>query len=145
MLQGNAPAKIDEKGRLKIPTAFRAPVEQQFGRELFVTSVHGRFVQVYPLPVWTGILDRLSKVSPFNPAAARFLDAVNYFGAPARMDAQGRVLIQQLLRERAQMNGEVAVLGKRDRLDVWNRDLFERRLEQDPVTDDDLRELASLI
>jgi MraZ protein len=145
MLQGNSPAKIDEKGRLKIPTSFRGPLEKQFGREFFVTSISGKFVQIYPLPIWTGILDRLSKVSPFNPAAARFLDAVNYFGAAARMDAQGRVLIQQLLRERAQMNGEVAVLGKRDRLDVWNRDLFERRLEQDPVTDDDLRELSSLI
>jgi MraZ protein len=145
MLHGNSPAKIDEKGRIKIPTAFRHPIEQQFGREFFVTSISGSFVRLYPMPVWSGILDRLSNVSSFNPAAARFLDTVNYFGASATMDRQGRVLIQPLLRKRAQMNGEVAVLAKRDHLDVWNREAFEKRLEEAPLTEDDLREISTLL
>lgn len=145
MLLGNSPAKIDEKGRIKIPTAFRNPLEKQYGREFFVTSVDGRFVQIYPLPIWLSILDRLSKVSSFNPAASRFLNAVNYFGAVAMMDRQGRLLIQPLLRERAGMNGEVAVLGNQDHLAVWNRERFERKLEAEPVTEEDLRELATQI
>lgn len=145
MLQGNSPAKIDEKGRIKIPTAFRLPLEKQYGREFFVTSISGRFVRLYPMPVWTGILDKLSKVSSFNPAHARFLDAVNYYGSVATMDRQGRVLIHPLLRQKAQMNGEVAVLGNQDHLDVWNRELFERRLEQEPVTESDLREISALL
>ena len=144
MLLGNSPAKIDEKGRIKIPTAFRNPIEQKFGREFFVTSTNGRFVRLYPLPVWTAIVEKLSRVSSLNPAAARFLDAVNYFGAKATMDRQGRLLIHPLLRTRAQMNGEVAVLGNQDHLDVWNREHFERKIEQEPITEEDLRELASL-
>ncbi len=145
MLLGNAPAKIDDKGRIKIPTAFRVPIEKAYGRQFFITSTtNGRNVRLYPLPVWMAILDRLSKVSSFNPAAARFLDAVNYFGSVGTMDRQGRLLIQPLLRTRAGMNGEVAVLGNQDRLDVWNRESFEQKLEQEPVTDEVLRELASL-
>ena len=145
MLLGNSPAKIDDKGRIKIPTAFRTTLDQQYGREFFVTSTNGRFVRIYPLPVWLSILEKLSRVSSFNPAATRFLDAVNYFGSQAMMDRQGRLLIQPLLRSRAKMDGEVAVLGNQDHLDVWNRELFERKLDQEPVTEDDLRELASLV
>lgn len=145
MLLGNSPAKIDEKGRIKVPTSFRAPIEQQFGREFFITSTNGRFVRLYPLPVWVSILEKLSRVSSFNPAASRFLDAVNFFGSQGTMDRQGRLLIQPLLRERAAMAGEVAVLGNQDHLDVWNRELFERKLDQEPVTEEDLRELATLL
>jgi len=54
---------------------------------------------------------------------------INYYGQTARMDRQGRVLIQPLLRERAQMSGEVAILGQQRHLDVWNRSLFEARLK----------------
>jgi MraZ protein len=145
MLLGNSPAKIDDKGRVKIPTAFRGPLEQQYGREFFVTSTDGSFVQIYPLPIWLSMLERLSKVSSFNPAAQRFLNAVNYFGAVASMDRQGRLLIQPLLRERAQMSGEVAVLGNQDHLDVWNQEIFESKLEKEPVTEDDLRELSTQV
>ncbi len=144
MLLGNAPAKIDDKGRIKIPTTFRGPIERAYGRQFFITSTTGRFVRLYPLPVWMGVLEKLSKISSFNPAAARYLDAVNYFGSVGKMDRQGRVLIQPLLRSRADMNGEVAVLGNHDRLDVWNLQNFEQKLEQEPVTDEILRELASL-
>ena len=144
MLLGNSPAKIDDKGRVKIPTAFRAPIEKAFGRNFFVTSTNGRFVRLYPMPVWMGILEKLSKISSFNPAAARYLDAVNYFGATAAMDRQGRVLIQPLLRARAQMNGEVAVLGQQNFLEVWSRAQFDERLSRDPLSDDDLIELATL-
>ncbi len=144
LIGGNSPAKIDDKGRIKIPTKFRNLLETQYGREFFVTSTNGRFVQIYPLPVWVGILERIGQVSPFHPATGRYLDAVNYYGATANMDRQGRILIQQILREKAQMNGEVAVLGKHDHLAVWNKERIESRLENEELTDDDLRELATL-
>jgi len=51
MFRGSSPAKIDEKGRLKVPTDFRRFVEERYSRELFVTSVHGDCARLYPLPV----------------------------------------------------------------------------------------------
>jgi len=41
MLRGNSPAKVDEKGRVKIPSIFRAEIEQEFGAEFYVTSLRG--------------------------------------------------------------------------------------------------------
>ena len=61
MLRGNSPAKIDDRGRLKIPNGFRSFIESEHGRELFVTSLHGDSVRIYPMTVWTGIEDRSPK------------------------------------------------------------------------------------
>ena len=51
MLRGNAPATIDEKGRLKIPSIFRADIDESWGSDFYVTSLSGESVLVYPLPV----------------------------------------------------------------------------------------------
>ena len=63
MLRGNAPATIDDKGRLKIPTVFRAEIEVTWGSDFYVTSVTGDSVLVYPLPVWHEIRTKTRKTS----------------------------------------------------------------------------------
>ena len=142
MLRGNAPAKIDDKGRLKVPNAFRALIEQEHGRDVFVTSLTGESVRVYPMPVWLDVERRLAAMPSTHPARLKFLDRVNFFGQATELDPQGRVLIQARLRESAVMQGEVDVLGQYNDLDVWNHDRFLARLGREPFTDDDARALA---
>ena len=109
MLRGNYAAKIDDKGRLKIPNAFRSLVETKHGKELFVTSLTGEYVRIYPMPVWLELEEKLTRIPTTHPARLRFLDRVNYFGQAAEFDTQGRVLIHGRLRDTAGMNGEVDV------------------------------------
>ena len=142
MLRGNYAARIDDKGRLKIPNAFRALVEKAHGAELFVTSLTGESVRIYPLPVWLALEERLSRAPSTHPSRGRFLDRVNYFGQTAEIDAQGRVVIPQRLRESAGMSGEVDVLGSVDRLEVWNHDRLVAKMQNDPFTDEDARSLS---
>jgi MraZ protein len=142
MLRGNHPARIDDKGRLKVPNGFRTHIESQFGLELFVTSVTGEYVRVYPMAVWLDIERRLAAMPASHPARARFLDRVNTFGQDIAMDKQGRVLIPQLLREQAGMSGDVSVLGLQNHLAVWNQKRLLERFKKDPFTDDDGRVLA---
>ncbi len=143
MLRGNHPARIDDKGRIKIPNGFRTVIEQQYGSELFVTSVTGEYVRVYPMAVWLEIERKLAEVPSANPSKQRFLDRVNFFGQSAAMDKQGRVVLPQLLRESAAMTGEVSVLGLQNHLAVWNQKrLSERLFEKEPFTDDDGRVLS---
>jgi MraZ protein len=144
MLRGNAPAKIDEKGRLKLPSVYRSIIEPRFGNEFFVTSFRGDSVRIYPLEVYTAFEERMASASQVGPLINRLRDAVNYFGQTAVMDAQGRILIHPLLRDKAGINGEVAVLGQQNLLVVWNRRTFEERLEKEPLSDDELRELEAL-
>ena len=145
MLRGNLQAKIDDKGRLKVPSAFRAFIEEQHGPQpqLFVTSLSGEYVLLYPLPVWEEKERKLAEVPSTLPARSRYLDRINYFGQVAELDKQGRVLIHQRLRDSAQINGEVDVFGNQDHLKVWNHDRFvATKLQGEQLTDQDLQDLA---
>ena len=142
MFRGNTPARIDDKGRLKVPNTFRSLLEGKYGRELFLTSLSGEFVRVYPMPVWLDIEHRLGEMPSTHPSKLRFLDRVNYFGQAAELDTQGRVLIPVRLRDAATMTGDVDVLGQVTYLDVWNHDRFLMKMQREPYTDDDARALS---
>ena len=142
MFRGHEQARIDDKGRLKVPNVFRSLLESKYGRELFITSLTGESVRVYPMPVWIEIEEKLGRAPSTDPSKLRFLDRVNFFGQTTELDTQGRVLIPVRLRETATMNGDVDVLGQYNYLEVWNRDRFLSKLQRDPYTDDDARRLA---
>ena len=142
MFRGNAPARIDDKGRLKVPNTFRALVQGKHGRELFLTSVTGECVRIYPMPVWLEIEQKLAEVPSSHPSRQRFLERVNYYGQAGELDAQGRVIIPVRLREAATMTGDVDVLGQYNFLEVWNHDRFVAKLQREPFTDDDARALS---
>ena len=142
MLRGNFSAKIDDKGRLKIPTLFRTAIEDRYGTQLFITSVTGDLVRIYPMSVWAEVERRLAQVPSTLPARAKYFDRVNYFGQPGEFDRQGRVSIHTRLRDAAAMVGEVDVFGQYDHLDVWNHERFTARLDGEPFNDDDARALA---
>ena len=142
MLRGSATARIDDKGRLKVPNWFRALIEKDHGRDLFVTSLSGDSVRLYPMPVWLALEQRLAQMPSTHPARAKFLDRVNYFGLEAELDTQGRVIIPPRLRDVAQITGDVDVIGQQTYLDVWNHERFVARMASDPFTSDDAKELA---
>jgi len=144
MLRGNAPATIDEKGRLKIPSTFRAYIEESWGSDFYVTSLSGESVLIYPLPIWQEIEERLAKLPSLNPTKKKFLDRTNFYGQVTAADKSGRILIPTLLRESAQMMGEVAVLGYLDHLDIWNQKRFQERLKAQEFTKDDHETLSNL-
>ena len=144
MLRGNSPAKVDDKGRIKVPTIFRKHIEEKFGRDFFVTSLTGEFVRVYPMPVWTEIEKKLDGSPSMNPSIMRFRNLVSYYGQEASMDDQGRLLIHPLLRKTSGIDGEVSVLGNQRWLDIWNHEKLQAALKAQPLTDDDRQVLSSL-
>src|SRR5205085_1221046 len=91
---------------------------------------------------WQRIEEKLAKVSNFNPAKKKFLDRVNYYGQMVEIDNQGRLLIPQLLRESADVKGEVLVFGNLTYLEVRNAELFRKHLEDNPITAEDEKTLA---
>jgi MraZ protein len=142
VLRGNHAAKIDDKGRLKIPNAFRSLIEATHGAELFVTSLTGEDVRLYPLPIWLALEERLGRMPSTHPSRLKYFDRASYFGQMAEIDSQGRVIIHARLRDSAGMVGEVDVLGQYDRLDIWNHERFLAKLHREPYTDDDARALS---
>jgi MraZ protein len=144
MFRGNHTARIDEKGRLKIPAGFSRILEERYGKELFITSLTGECARVYPLSEWIAIENRLLALPSLDPARRKFLERTSYFGQMTEVDAQGRTLLPYQLRAKAELVGDVAVLGYLNYLEVWSLERFESRLANDPFSDDDDAALARL-
>jgi MraZ protein len=142
VFRGHEQARIDDKGRLKVPNVFRSLLESKYGRELFLTSLTGEYVRLYPMPVWVEIEEKLGLMPSTHPSRLRFLDRINFFGQAVDLDTQGRVLIPARLRETAAIAGDVDVLGQYNYLDTWNHDRLQAKLQRDPFTDDDARALS---
>jgi len=143
--RGSAPARVDEKGRLKVPSLFRAQIEEAFGPELFVTSLHGKNVLLYPLPIWRALEEKLALLPAMHRRKNKFLERVNYYGQDVNLDGQGRVLIPQILRDAAKLPAEVVVTGNIDHLVVSDRGALEDRLSTEDFTDEDYDELTKAL
>lgn len=142
MFRGNYPTRVDEKGRLKLPADVKRLVEEKYGTQFFITSTDGRVANIYPLKEWEKIEEKIAAMPSFNPAKKKFLDRVNYYGQMAELDAQGRLLIPQILRESAKISGDVVIFGMQTYLEVTNHDEFKQNLEAHPLTEEDAKALA---
>jgi MraZ protein len=141
MFRGNQPATVDPKGRLKLPEKFRRMVEEMYGPQFYVTSKDGERAEIWPLKEWEKIEEALAK-APSSGAKQKLMDVTNYYGQQVEMDAQGRVLMPQLLREKAALKGDVAVLGQSSKLVVMNDERAQAMIAAAPLTGGDLDSLA---
>jgi MraZ protein len=143
MFRGNHPTRVDEKGRLKVPAEFKRVIDEKYAQKFYITSQDGNIAQVYPFEEWERIEQKLAALSTFNPTKKKFLTRTNYYGQVVEMDGQGRLLIPQILREAAQIRGEVAVLGNLTYLEVRNMGALDKEIKE-PFTDEDIKTLDDL-
>src|SRR6202451_3648677 len=133
MFRGNHPTRVDEKGRLKVPAEFKRVIDEKYRTQFYITSLDGKVAQLYPFEEWERIEQKLAALSTFNPTKKKFLDRVNYYGQAVEMDGQGRLLMPQLLREAAQIKGEVAGTGNLTHLIVSNLESHRQQGEEEKV------------
>jgi|SRR5215470_14553666 len=135
-LRGNCPAKVDEKGRLKVPAVFLEELKE-YGTQFYITSMTGESARIYPMQVWSEIEDKLGTLPSQHPTKRKFLLRTSYFGQTVQLDGQGRLLLPGVLRETAQLKSEVDVLGSLNYLEVVNHTRVLDELKNQPFTDDD--------
>jgi MraZ protein len=96
------------------------------------------------MKAWQDIERKLAKLSTHNVAKQRFLARANYYGQVVEVDGQGRILIPPVLRESAQMKGDVDVQGQLTYLEIWNHGRFLEHLAHNPITAQDEEVLDKL-
>src|ERR1700676_3089690 len=144
MFRGNHPTRVDEKGRLKVPAEFKRVIDEKYGQQYYITSLDGKVAQVYPFEEWERIEQKLAGLSTFNPTKKKFLDRVNYYGQMVEMDGQGRLLMPQILREAAQLKGEVPVNHNLTHIIARKLVSYRKSVEEDKFTPDDEKTLDEL-
>ncbi len=144
MFRGNHPTRVDEKGRLKLPADFRSQLEgdAEAKQVFYITSKDGERAELWPIKAWEEIEAKLGTLPSTNPSRRKFLDVTNYYGAMAEMDNQGRLLLPQILRDKAGLTADVVVFGAQKYLEVMNRTTIEAKVE--PLTVEDLAGLSDL-
>jgi len=145
MFRGNHPAKVDEKGRLKVPSAFKQLLDAQHVTQFYVTSADGKSAEVWPLPEWEKREAQLAEFSTMDDAVQKYLNLTSYYGQQVEIDNQARLVLPQILRGAAKLNAEVAVMGKINYLEVHNLSQFEEALPGNAMSADDRRAVAAIL
>ena len=144
MFRGNHPTRVDEKGRLKVPAEFKRLIDEKYSTQFYITSLDGKVAQVYPFEEWQRIEQKLASLSNFNPTKKKLLSRTNYYGQLVEMDGQGRLLIPSLLRDSAEIKGEVAVVGNLTYLEVQSIERYQKDIADNPFTAEDEKTLDEL-
>jgi len=145
MFRGNHPAKVDEKGRLKMPAAFKQLLDAAQVSQFYITSTDGESAEIWPLPEWEKREALLDKSSTMVEAVDKYLNQTSYYGQQVEMDAQGRLLLPQILRGTAKLDAEVAVRGKLRFLEVKNLQKLEASLPANTITAENRQTLAEIL
>jgi MraZ protein len=145
MFRGNHPTKVDEKGRLKLPAAFKQLLDAQHVTQFYVTSSDGKSAEVWPLPEWEKREEQLAESSTMDDSVKKYLNLTSYYGQQVEVDNQARILLPQILRGTAKLDAEVTVFGMRTYLEVHNRTAFEQGLPASEMTVEDRRALAAIL
>ena len=145
MFRGNHPAKVDEKGRLKVPSAFKQLLDAQHVTQFYVTSADGKSAEIWPLPEWEKREAQLAEYSTLDDAVQKYLNLTSYYGQQVEMDNQARVVLPQILRGTAKLDAEVAVMGKISYLEVHNLVQFEEALPLNAMTAEDRKSVAAIL
>jgi MraZ protein len=143
MFRGNHTAKIDEKGRLKLPSSFKQLVDAAHVTQFYVTSSDGKSAEVWPLHEWEKREEKLAESSEMDDAVRKYLNLTSYYGQQVEIDNQARLLLPLILRQAAKLDAEVAVFGMRTHLAVHNREEFERNLPE--LTAQDRAAMATIL
>jgi len=122
MFIGEYQHTIDTKGRVFMPVKFR----EKLGEKFVVTKGLDNCLFVYPNEEWQN-LERKLRTLPLTSKEARAFIRFFFAGAAeCEADKQGRILIPSNLREYASLVKEVAIIGVSTRVEIWNRELWEK-------------------
>jgi len=125
MFRGNHQTRVDEKFRLKLPAEFKRLVDELYGPLFYITSQDGKRAQLWPMKVWEAYEAKIVQLEETDPDREVFLHVTSYYGQTAEMDAQGRLLLPQVIRQSAKLSGDVNVLGMQKILEVTNLEMFK--------------------
>jgi MraZ protein len=126
---GFFPARVDEKGRLKLPSEIAEYVAALGDQRVFVTTVNGTTARIYPISVWRRNENLLEEVGEDTDLKEDVAFVAYHYGAGSDVDAQGRVLMPTELRRKLGMEGEQVHLHCfKQRIEVFGKDVYEQRL-----------------
>ena len=131
MFRGVQHINMDAKGRLAMPARQREPLAEMCGGRVVVTiDTQATCLVVYPLPEWERFETEVQALPAMKPAIRRFQRLILGYATDLDLDANGRVLLPQSLREYAQLDKKLVVVGQGNKLELWSEALWFAERDQ---------------
>jgi MraZ protein len=143
--RGSFVLRVDDRGRVKIPSQYLSILTEQYGNDLYITSLNGDHVLIYPLKVWEDIEQSIEKIKVRAPEIQEYISRTSYWGNESEVDTRGRVLIPPELRKSGQLDGNLRIFGEIDHMVVWNEELYKQKALSGNFTDEKLQAVSRLI
>ena len=130
MFRGINAINIDGKGRLMVPTRYREALGQNRASLVVTIDTEETCLLLYPADQWQVIEDNLQRLPSFNVAARRIQRLLIGHATDVEVDSNGRILLPPLLREYAQLEKRVVLIGQGNKFEIWNESLWQSKREQ---------------
>jgi MraZ protein len=126
MFRGRYNHTVTNTGRVSIPSKFREVCRDKYGEETFVITNFDKCLVAYPLKEWNDIETKISKLPQFRQDVSAFMRYLMGGAVDCPIDSQGRVLITQSLRNHANIQKEVVMIGMLKKIEIWSKEIWDK-------------------
>lgn len=132
MFRGASSISIDSKGRIAIPTRYRAELKEKHHGVLVCTvDIRQPCLLLYPLHEWEVVEQKLLALSNFDPVQRRIQRVMQGFATECEMDASGRILLSPALRQHAQLEQHIMLVGQLNKFEIWQDQQWQKQISED--------------
>jgi MraZ protein len=129
MFRGRYEYTIDSKGRISIPSKFREVLNRQHDDRLIITN-YDHCLVAFPYQEWSLIEEKVKNLSMVGKDSRAFLRFFYSSGIDCTIDRQGRLLIPQSLRDYANLQKDVVLVGEGKKIEIWNKERWEEEFRK---------------
>ena len=130
MFRGVQHINLDAKGRLSVPARQRESLLDISAGSVVVTiDTQSSCLVMYPLREWERVERDVQDLPTLNPAVRRFQRLVLGYASDLDLDSNGRLLLPGALREYANLEKRVVLVGQGNKLELWSESLWEAECE----------------
>ncbi|MEK7323343.1 MAG: division/cell wall cluster transcriptional repressor MraZ [Pseudomonadota bacterium] len=130
MFRGVNALNLDTKGRMAMPARYRDRLQEMCNGQLVITVDRDHCLLLYPLPEWEVIERKLVKLPSFNPQARRLQRLLIGHATEVEIDGAGRILLPPPLREFAEIDKRVVLIGQGNKFELWNEASWDASRER---------------
>lgn len=133
---------MDTKGRFAVPSRYRARLQEDADNRLVATiDTEDLCLLLYPLPVWRQIEQKIESLPSFDRRTRRVQRLLIGHATELDMDANGRILLPSLLREYANLEKRIMLIGQGKKFEIWDEDNWNKGRDswlQEGIKDNDV-------
>ena len=138
--KGQSEYSVDSKGRVAVPAKMRNALNPEAKGTFVITRGFERCIFAYPLDTWEEKEEEIASLNMYRSETRDFIRTIMRWADEVALDGQGRISLPKALAEFAQVTDKALIIGAFDHIEIWNPEVFDRYLNEQPADYETLAE-----